>query len=203
MNSRKPANNYNTTSWSGYCPNSTVREDGQQAHDGRGVDRRRGRRCALWIMAALERSCEPDVPACQQQLCIIGCLPHVNACLLSPFARTVHPLQHCSLSLSLSLPPFLLWLDGPSVHRRSFPSTVATRGQIYELVHYNKQWRSNEPSLTVKYRFRFIRVQRSESQWITIGGSSWCTDFLLRRRRLNFLALSLHWSRASIILRSI
>ena len=103
MNSRKPANNYNTTSWSGYCPNSTVREDGQQAHDGRGVDRRRGRRCALWIMAALERSCEPDVPACQQQLCIIGCLPHVNACLLSPFARTVHPLQHCSLSLSLSL----------------------------------------------------------------------------------------------------
>lgn len=119
-----------------------------------------GRHCALWIMAALERSCEPDVPACQQQLCIIGCLPHVNACLLSPFARRPSATPF-DVSLSLSL----LRLDGPCVDRRSFPSPVTTYGQIYGLVHYNKQRRSNEPSLTVKYRFR--RMQRSSGS--TIG----------------------------------
>ena len=45
-----------TRLWSGYCPNSEW----------------------LRIMAGLERSCEVDVPTCQQQLCIIKCLPHVT-----------------------------------------------------------------------------------------------------------------------------
>lgn len=94
------ANNYNTTSRSGYCPNSMDRGDGQR--NGRG-DWTMGYR-ALWIIAALERSCESDVPACQQQLCIIGCLPHVNACLLSPFERRPPPsLPTASLSGSFLL----------------------------------------------------------------------------------------------------
>jgi len=107
---------------------------------------------ALRIMAALERSCEPDVPACQQQLCIIGCLPHVNACLLCP---TVLRLPLPSYSPPWTIPartlarPFQWAPTFPS----SLPSSRRACGQIYGLARYNKQWRSNEPSLTVNYRF--------------------------------------------------
>lgn len=102
---RKLANNYYTTSRSGYCPTWTGQEGraawarGRRETGGEREDWTEG--VALRIMAALERSCEPDVPACQQQLCIIECLPHVNACLLLPSA--------CRLSTPVPLlGPFLL-----------------------------------------------------------------------------------------------
>lgn len=116
------------------------------------------------IMAALERSCEPDVPACQQQLCIIGCLPHVNACLLPSRPPTLLPARRPTTpAVGLSRGRFCSDSGGPTARVRPantlLPRATSRRdprSDIYGVVRYNKQRRSNEPPVN-----REISIPRS------------------------------------------
>jgi len=143
----KPTNNYYTTSRGGYCPNSV---DTGTRSSTRGYARVRTRVGGCSRFA--DNGCAREVMWAWRSSMSTATMHH----RMSAARKRLSPLSPCSVRY----PPRAPSVDRSSWNSRSvlpvsadLPSSRRACGRIYGLVRYNKQWRSNEPSLTVNYRF--------------------------------------------------
>jgi len=179
----KPTNNYYTTSRGGYCPNSVDTGTGRSR---RGYARVRTRVGGCSRFA--DNGCAREVMWAWRSSMSTATMHH----RMSAARKRLSPLSHHAPSIPpppstlAGVPlrgPFQLELSlDPSSERRpsSLPSSRRACGQIYGLARYNKQWRSNEPSLTVNYRFpSSIQAPRGTSENGARSSWHWC---LIRRQ---------------------